>query len=107
MASMQVRIQLTAISHLRCTSHKVWYLLVFFDKHFVYVHVHIRGSDDINEKALRFTVIAQGLALDLCLAIQLAHKQQHQVAASTEASFLVMYSDGGQCIFSRLLVNLF
>lgn len=62
MASMQVRIQLTAISHLRCTWHKVWCFLVFFDKHFVKVHIYIRSSDDINVKALRFNRNCSGVS---------------------------------------------
>lgn len=105
MASMQVRIQLTAISHLRYTWHKVWCFLVFLTNiSFRYTYI-FEVAMTLAQRRWDLTVTAQGLALDLCLAIQLAHQQQHQVAASTEASFLVMYADEWQSIFSQLLVN--
>lgn len=77
-----------------------------FVHHFVNVHAFVRSSDDIEVKALRSIRKCSGLALDLCLAIQLAHPhQQYQANASIEASFLDINADEWRCIFVAATVE--
>lgn len=86
MASMQVRVQLTAIAYFKMYSTYSVMCSGRFVGSFAPIQIFVRSNNDIQAKAVKTSLRWLRLALDVCLAILAPHHhQQHQVKASIEA----------------------